>query len=138
VNKRDFPTGNTSSDALPDGIFRGSRFCVESFETSSCTISRATNRRRDLSLIKRNDVRSPNFFHNRIEHSQLQVPIVTRFILDPVHVNREGQSEKNDCRAIRCCFSRLLMVSVLSPVFFAMFVISRLYCTVLDTNSVEF
>lgn len=40
VNKRDFPTGYTSSDALPDGILPGSQFRVESSPTvtSLCRI----------------------------------------------------------------------------------------------------
>ena len=89
ANKRDFPTDDTSSDAFPDGIFPRSRFRVESFDTNRCTTFRAINRWRDLILVKRNDVRLAKFFHNQIEHSELQALEVNWCISDPVHVNPE-------------------------------------------------
>jgi hypothetical protein len=63
------------------------------------------NWRRDLTLVKRNDVRSSNFFDNQIEYSHLEVPKVTQYISGPVHANRERYSERNDYGAI-VCFSR--------------------------------
>ena len=94
------------------------------------------NWRRDLTLVKRNDVRSSNSFDNQIEHSHLEVPKFTRYISGPAHANRERYSERDDCGAI-LCFSRFFMVLYFSSVITTIFLINEAYCEVLDINSVK-
>ena len=94
------------------------------------------NWRRDLTLVKRNDVRSSNFSDNQIEHSHLEVPKVTRYISGPVHANRERYSEKNDCGVI-LCFSRFSLVLYFSSLITTIFLMNEAYSEVLDINSVK-
>ena len=100
-------------------------------------MSRAIHWPRDLSLIRRNDVRSTKFFHNQKEHIELQAREVTGYFPYPVHDNQQRYNEKRTIQPF-FFFRRFCMALDVSSVLIAIFVISKGFRTVLAIKSVEF